>query len=266
VSNRPLLTAVSDFGLLPQVNDWLSTLNLNPDWLLLEETDMCFNAIRLGDAAVALLPLSQLPAFLPDDIVIGALSARENPAIGLLVHSAKADQNQRFNLPDQALVLVTDERLQAQLNDFVPGLRYRNIQAIPENITDLMIKHNADAALLPLSLSGLSSPDLLLTSFNPAEMVPAPGEGVWALCCARADTHTRRLLKGLHHPAVAAATNIERLILRQAEASVAAYVAVDAQNNYHVHAVSFHPIRKTRLSSTTNFQLAERVLAQLALG
>lgn len=264
--NRPLLTAVSDLRWSPRVNEWLSTLNLNPNWLLLKETDMCFNAIRLGDATVALIPLSQLPAYLPDDIVIGALSARENPAIGLLVHSAKADPNRLFQLPDQALVLATDERYQAQLNDFVPGLRYRHIPAMPENLLDLMIDYSADAALLPLSLPRVPTPDLLLTSFNPAELVPAPGEGVWALCCAGADTHTRRLLKALHHPSVAAATNIERLILRQAEASVAAYVAVDAQNNYHVHAVSFHPLRKTRLSSTTNFLLAERVLAQLTGG
>jgi hydroxymethylbilane synthase len=266
VSYSSITTAACSLHLPPLIASWLAQHAIHPLGQVMPTPglDQCLSALRLRDVSTALIPLADLPAMLPDDIVIGALSPRDNPAMSLLVHSAKAEPKRMFALPGHARVHVPDDVQEAQLNEYVPKLLFSQAQLSIPDVLTLLREDALDAALVPHCRLPAVPDDVQLTAFNPAEMVPAPGEGVWALCCAREDLDTRRLLKSMHRREVAAATNTERLILQQASSAVAAFVAIDLQNNYHVHAAMAKPLRRVRLSSTTNFQLADRVWHQLA--
>ena len=98
-------------------------------------------------------------------------------------------------------------------------------------------------------------------SISPKEFVPEAGRGVAAFLTAEDDKTTRRLLKPLHHPAVSAVTNIERQVKRLFEdENIGAYCLKDENNNYHLWAVALvsGKVRRTRLSQSTHFEMAER--------
>jgi hydroxymethylbilane synthase len=232
------------------------------------------DALLRGAADTALLPLHQIPLTLPEGVVITALSGRERAAECLLRLSGNTDASGMFGLPTKPVIGVSNLRRSVQMSDLLPDYQETELEKDFEKSLHQLRSGAADGLLWPEmelpETDVLQEMGLSVLRFHPREFQPAAGQGVWAWLACRDDVVLRRLLKKLHHPAVAAVTNVERAALRLLpetdQASAGIYAEYDAQGNYHVWAsvATVSGLKRARLSSSTHFQLAEKVAAQLS--
>ena len=122
-----------------------------------------------------------------------------------------------------------------------------------------------DAVILP-EFDTPRTDGLHIQPFSVREFTPSAGQGVVCFMAAEDDLPTRRLLKNAHHPSVSLLTNIERTIQKTLkDHAVNAYCERDRMGNYHLWAAALvnGELRKTRLSQSTTFGLAQKVSEQL---
>lgn len=228
--------------------------------------------ILRGDIDAALQPLGTIPLERPGELVIAALSARENSGDLLVMHLEAQDNRLDFGLKKGAVVCCATAWQAAQLRDFRPDLAV----SVSEDGGAAMLsglQAGACAAIIPATADmvpeDLEQSGLVVVELNPREFVPAPGQGVLAWLAHRDSLPVRRLLKQIHHPEVSACTNVERRVLQLLGGDVAArtgaFVERDAAGNFHafVACETGGSICRARLSQSTNFELAERVVAGL---
>ncbi len=232
------------------------------------------DALLRGDVDMAVHSMKDLPTTQPEGLAVTAVSYRENPADWLLVRPDAVDEGQLFKLKKNPVVGTSSARRKAQILDFRADSQIKDIRGnVPTRVEKL--RHGEFDAIL-LAAAGLSRLELYLSDlhiikFNPKEFIPAPAQGVLAFQTLKDDVEIRRLLQQIHHPAVSAVTNVERKVLKLLEGGchlpLGVYCERDMQGNYHVYAAmaaSWNaPLQRAQLSSSTSFNLAERVLAQL---
>jgi hydroxymethylbilane synthase len=232
------------------------------------------DALLCGDIDMAVHSMKDLPTEQPEGLVISAVSYRENPADWLVIPREKVDREELFNMKKEAVVGTSSARRKAQILHFRPDVKIRDIRGnVPTRLNKLR-RGDFDAILL--AAAGLSRLELDLSEFeifkmNPKEFVPAPAQGVLAFQTLRDDLPTRRILKQIHHPEVSARTNVERKVLQLLDGGchmpLGVYCERDDQRNYHVWAAKADtwngPVRHARLSSSTRYRLAERVVEEL---
>lgn len=232
------------------------------------------DALLRGEIDLAVHSMKDLPTQSPEGLAITAVSYRENPADWLIIRKEVRQQGPLFGLPEGAIVGTSSARRKAQILDFRPDIELRDIRGNVPTRLEKLGRGDFDAILLAaagLTRLELDMTDFEVIAFNPREFVPAPAQGVLAYQTLAADHELRRKLKVLHHPEVSATTNIERRILQLLEGGchmpLGAYCEKDAQGNYHVWAAMAEswdaPLRRVRLSSSTRFELPERVVAAL---
>lgn len=233
------------------------------------------DALLRGDIDLAVHSMKDLPTQQPEGLAIAAVSYRENPADWLLVRRESMAEGQLFELKPQAVVGTSSARRKAQILDFRPDVAINDIRGNVPTRLEKLRDGQFDAILLAaagLSRLGLDISDLHLVPFNPREFVPAPAQGVLAWQTCSDDKATRRLLKTIHQPEVAAVTNIERRVLNLLQGGcqmpAGVYCERDAAGNYHVWAAKADrwdaPVKRVRLSQSTSHLLAERVVEALA--
>jgi len=231
-------------------------------------------ALLRGDVDMAVHSMKDMPTNHPEGLVITAVSYREDPADWLLVRKAALEEGQLFKLKKNAIVGTSSARRKAQLLDFRSDVQIQDIRGNVPTRVEKLRTGNFDAIMLAaagLSRLELDLSDLHLVKFSPREFIPAPAQGVLAFQTAKDDLTIRRLLKQLHHADVSAVTNIERKVLQLMDGGchlpLGAYCERDAQGNYHVWAAMAErwdaPVKRVSLSSSTNYQLAEKIVEQL---
>lgn len=232
------------------------------------------DALLRGDIDMAVHSMKDLPTTSPEGLVITALSYRDDPADWLIVRAESKVEGPLFQLKENAVVGTSSARRKAQLLDFRPDVQIKDIRGnVPTRLQKL---RDGDFDGIMLAAAGLSRleldlSDLHVVKFNPKEFVPAPAQGVLAFQTGAADLAVRRMLQVLHHPDVAAVTNVERRVLQLMDGGcqlpLGVYCERDAMGNYHVWAAMADrwdgPIRRARMSTSTNFELAEQIVAQL---
>ncbi len=223
---------------------------------------------------LAVHSMKDLPTTSPEGLVITAVSYRENPADWMLIRKEGQEAGKLFQLKQNAIVGTSSARRKAQLLDFRPDIQIKDIRGnVPTRINKL---RSGDFDAIMLAAAGVSRLELDLSEFhivkfNPKEFVPAPAQGVLAFQTKENDLPTRRVLKQIHNQGVAEITNIERQVLRLLDGGcqlpLGVYCEKDAQGNYHIWAASAEawdaPVKRVNMSSSTSFELAERVVAEL---
>jgi hydroxymethylbilane synthase len=226
-------------------------------------------ALLNGTIQIVCTALRDLPTTLPIGIVIGALSVRFPVSNCLVIAPNALDNTQLFSLKLNAKVWVNAPINKAQLLAFRPDLDIHVTDTEPLDNYKLMIEGKYDACLLTSSIVPIFDIDeskYKIITFSPKEFIPEAGQGVVAYLVAESDVPTRRILKQLHHPAVAQVTNVERKIKRLFnDENIAAYCEKDAFGNFHIRAVTTvdNQLKTIRLSQSTSFDLAENCRAQL---
>ena len=232
------------------------------------------DSLLRGDIDMAVHSMKDLPTTSPEGLAVTAVSYRENPADWLLIRKESVQQNQLFQLKQGAVVGTSSARRKAQMLHFRPDVQLKDIRGnVPTRIQKLM---NGDFDAILLAAAGLSRLEmnlshLQLIKLNPKEFIPAPGQGVLAFQTCADDLEMRRLLKNIHHPEVSARTNVERKVLKLFNGGchmpLGVYCEQDSTGNYHVWAAKADqwngPIKSTRISSSTSFNLAEQIVEKL---
>ncbi|MBK8042270.1 MAG: hydroxymethylbilane synthase [Haliscomenobacter sp.] len=232
------------------------------------------DALLRGDIDLAVHSMKDLPTRQPDGLCISAVSYREDPADVLLVREEIAIPGKLLQLPDAAVTGTSSSRRKAQILDFRPDLQIRDLRGNVPTRLEKLRQGDYDAILLAragLNRLNASLSGLTVIPLNPREFVPAPAQGVLAWQTNAADAPVRRLLQRLHHPEVSAATNVERKVLQLlgggCHLPLGVFCERDSMGHYHAwaaYAPSWNsPVTRVRLSSSTNYQLAEKIAESL---
>jgi hydroxymethylbilane synthase len=168
-------------------------------------------------ADIAVHSLKDLPTNLPEGLVLGCITERENPADALVVN-AKNQQYQLETLPAGSVVGTSSLRRLAQLRHHYPHLVFKDVRG--NVITRLEKLDSGDYDALILAAAGLGRLDLgnRIHQLIPPEIsLHAVGQGALGIECRIDDQEVLDVLKSLEHPATTARCIAERSFLRSLE-------------------------------------------------
>jgi porphobilinogen deaminase len=227
------------------------------------ETEL-FNALLLGEIQTISIGLKDLPTTLPNGINIAALSDRGSVAYALLSLAKNKDEHSLFNLKSNARVWVHSDIERVQMQQFRSDLILEINNLSPIEVIEATREGIYDAfvfTIVTIEALELREDEFSIVKFSPKEFVTEPGQGVVALLTSEEDIPTRKILKQMHHKKVALVTNIERRVKQLFnDKNVATYCQHDASGNFHLWAAAIinGELKRTRLSHSTSFELAER--------
>jgi hydroxymethylbilane synthase len=168
-------------------------------------------------ADIAVHSLKDLPTNLPEGLVLGCITERENPADALVVN-AKNQQYQLETLPAGSVIGTSSLRRLAQLRHHYPHLVFKDVRG--NVITRLEKLDSGDYDALILAAAGLGRLDLAnrIHQLIPPEIsLHAVGQGALGIECRIDDQEVLKVLKSLEHPATTARCIAERSFLRSLE-------------------------------------------------
>ncbi len=170
-----------------------------------------------GTIDLAVHSHKDLPTENPAGLTIAAVSQREDPAELLLVLKDCVNVHQKLSVKFGGIVGTSSNRRKAQLLAIRPDLEIEELRGnVPTRINKL---RNEEYDAIMIAKAGVVRLGLDLSEFHiedlsPAELIPAPAQGVLAIQIREADDELFDALQILHHPAVAEALAVERKLLR----------------------------------------------------
>ena len=174
-------------------------------------------ALLQGEVDVAVHSAKDMPALLPDGLILSAALPREDARDALICRTADSIAT----LPHGATVGTSSPRRKAQLLRQRPDL---NIIEFRGNVPTRLRKLEegvADATLL--AMAGLKRLGLFDSSYmHPVAtdtLLPAGGQGAIAIECREDATNVRELLAPINDPATLTAITAERAVLAALEGS-----------------------------------------------
>jgi hydroxymethylbilane synthase len=177
---------------------------------------------------IAVHSMKDMPAELPDGLVIGAVPERENP-MDVLIAKTGADLE---TLPEKAKVGTSSLRRKAQLKHLRPDIRVEPLRGNLDTRLRKLVETDLEAVVVAaagVKRLGLSR---RITAYIPtAHMLPAVGQG--ALCIEQRDEDPdiTPIIAALDHQDTRTAVMAERAFLHRLEGScqvpIAALGALD---------------------------------------
>jgi hydroxymethylbilane synthase len=172
------------------------------------------DALLSRDVDLAVHSMKDVPAELPEGLEIGVVPEREDPRDVLIAHRGRG----LADLPEGAVVGSSSLRRAAQVKRLRPDLR---IEMLRGNLDTRLKKLESglyDAIILAAAgLHRMGWKDRITAYFDPAEFVPAIGQGALGLEFRADDDATRHLAAPLHHADTAVAVAAERAFLQTLE-------------------------------------------------
>ncbi len=170
-----------------------------------------------GDIDFAVHSLKDLPTRLPEGLVLGCITERENPADALVVHEKHKDK-QLKTLPEGAVIGTSSLRRLAQLRHHYPHLGFKDVRG---NLNTRLAKLDAgEYDALILAAAGLQRLEMAdrIHEVIPANIsLHAVGQGALGIECRGDDAEVLLLLKALEHEPTAHRCYAERSFLRELE-------------------------------------------------
>jgi hydroxymethylbilane synthase len=170
-----------------------------------------------GDIDFAVHSLKDLPTRLPEGLILGCVTERENPADALVVHEKHQDK-QLDTLPEGAVIGTSSLRRLAQLRHRYPHFTFKDVRG---NVITRLSKLDAgEYDALILAVAGLHRLDLgdRIHQVIPDDVsLHAVGQGALGIECRGDDTEVLELLKALQHQPTADRCYAERAFLRELE-------------------------------------------------
>ena len=174
------------------------------------------DALLNNEADLAVHSHKDLPTESHPDLIIAAVSDREDPSELLLIRKESVDAKQKFSLKMNAVVGTSSSRRKSQLLAFRNDVVLKDLRGnVPTRIEKLR-KKDYDAILIAaagVERLDLDISDLHSEKLSPKEFIPAPAQGVLALQVRKSDADLQKKIKGLDHAEVSQTINVERKVL-----------------------------------------------------
>ena len=173
-------------------------------------------ALLEGRIDLAVHSVKDLPTFLPDGLVLGAVLARGDPRDVLITR----ERSSLDALPPGAVIGTSSPRRQAQLLARRPELRVVSIRGNVETRLQKLAAGTVDATLLALAgLERLRIAPSGAIVLSPEIMLPAVGQGAIGVECRADDAHTLALLAAIGDPESTLCIGAERALLAALDGS-----------------------------------------------
>lgn len=170
-----------------------------------------------GEIDFAVHSLKDLPTRLPEGLVLGCVTEREDPADALVVHANHLDK-QVDTLPRGAIVGTSSLRRLAQLRHHYPYLSFKDIRGNLNTRLQKLDTGEYDAIILAVAgLKRLGMSDRIHQILPPDVSLHAVGQGALGIECRSEDTEILSMLKALEHQPTAQRCDAERAFLRELE-------------------------------------------------
>ncbi len=170
-----------------------------------------------GDTDFAVHSLKDLPTNLPEGLMLGCITEREDPADALVVHEKHKDK-QLDTLPEGAVIGTSSLRRLAQLRHFFPHFQFKDIRG---NVNTRLHKlDDGEYDAIVLAAAGLNRLEMSdrIHQLLPAEIsLHAVGQGALGIECRQGDEDILAILKVLEHLPTAQRCYAERAFLRELE-------------------------------------------------
>ena len=190
----------------------------------------------VNQADIAVHSLKDLPTNLPDGLMLGCVTEREDPADALVVHARHQDKT-LASLPAGAVVGTSSLRRLAQLKYHYPHLLFKDVRG--NVITRLEKLDSGDYDCLILAAAGLGRLGLshrINELIDPNISLHAVGQGALGIECRVADPEVLTLIKVLEHRPTALRCLAERSFLRSLEGGCQVPIGVNSSfENGNLH-------------------------------
>ncbi|MGF1490989.1 MAG: hydroxymethylbilane synthase [Microcoleaceae cyanobacterium] len=166
---------------------------------------------------IAVHSLKDLPTNLPEGLMLGCVTARENPADALVVHEKHRDR-QLDTLPEGAVIGTSSLRRLAQLRHYYPKYQFKDIRGNLNTRLQKLDEGGYDAIILAVAgLERLGMPERI-HQIIPAEIsLHAVGQGALGIECRSGDSRILDIIKALEHTETSQRCYAERSFLRELE-------------------------------------------------
>lgn len=182
-----------------------------------------------NETDLAVHSLKDLPTNLPEGLVLGCVTERENPADALVVHEKFKDK-QLEALPEGAVIGTSSLRRLAQLRHHYPHFEFKDVRG---NLNTRLAKLDAgeyDALILAFAgLHRLGMGDRIHQVIPPEVSLHAVGQGALGIECRAGDNDILDLLKSLEHTSTAQRCYAERAFLRELEGGCQVPIGVNTK-------------------------------------
>ncbi|HEY9762774.1 MAG TPA: hydroxymethylbilane synthase [Trichocoleus sp.] len=170
-----------------------------------------------GDTDFAVHSLKDLPTRLPQGLMLGCITEREDPADALVVHEKHKDKT-LATLPEGAVIGTSSLRRLAQLRHHYPHLAFKDIRGNLNTRLKKLDDGGYDAIIL--AAAGLNRMDMSdrIHEILPSEIsLHAVGQGALGIECREGDEEILSILSVLSHAPTTARCLAERAFLRELE-------------------------------------------------
>ena len=180
-------------------------------------------------ADIAVHSLKDLPTQLPEGLMLGCVTEREDPADALVVREALLDQR-LDTLPEGTVVGTSSLRRLAQLRHHYPHLTFKDVRG---NVITRLEKLDAgEFDCLILAAAGLGRLGLghrIHQLIDPAISLHAVGQGALGIECRQGDGRVLEWIKVLEHGPTARRCLAERAFLRALEGGCQVPIGVNSR-------------------------------------
>jgi len=180
-------------------------------------------------ADIAVHSLKDLPTQLPEGLILGCVTEREDPADALVVHEKHLDKTLE-TLPEGSVVGTSSLRRLAQLRHHFPYLIFKDVRG--NVITRLEKLDGGEFDCLILAAAGLSRlglADRIHQLIDPSISLHAVGQGALGIECRDGDERVLEQIKVLEHPPTARRCLAERAFLRALEGGCQVPIGVNSR-------------------------------------
>lgn len=187
---------------------------------------------------IAVHSMKDMPAVLPDGLVIGTIPEREDPRDVLI---SKENRSLR-DLPAGAIVGTSSLRRKAQILNIRPDLEIKWIRGNIDTRLKKLETEEYDAIIL--AAAGLSrmgwKAEVVSEYLEPSDCIPAVGQGALAIECRKDDEEILQWLAKLNCPKTNRALQAERAFLNKIGGScqvpVGGYAVINAEDDVVLNA------------------------------
>ncbi len=187
----------------------------------------------IGHAEIAVHSLKDLPTNLPDGLILGCITEREDPADALVVNKQNADY-QLETLPAGSVVGTSSLRRLAQLRNKYPDLIFKDVRG--NVITRLEKLDSGEYDCLILAAAGLSRLGFenRIHQLIPSDIsLHAVGQGALGIECVGQRPEVLEIIKSLEHKPTSIRCLAERAFLRELEGGCQVPIGVNSKIESH---------------------------------